>query len=861
MGGVIIPFVPAGVWLAATSMLIAVLLLVFGFYLYHKNRIRALGIDSGDLAALASEKQLRQADVESLRHWMTAQQDELVRLRAEREEQERVRAELAHLEQACAAKDQENEILRKEAGELESQRYFLQKDQERLSREVGDLEAKRKEADALKQQLDELRRQADNAQEILRQAAEQEIRLSVLATEKIMLEQHVQEIKAVIDKERPAAEEVRKLESALDDMRREQADLSATLDALRSELHAREQNIAQLKKQEVDGQEALVMLQHQVQGARQETEQVRATLTQARESLAKTQSVMRERQADVVALEARKAALDREVEQSKTVIDQERPAAAEVQEAAAALKTMRREQANLSDTLNALRSEQHAREQNIMQLKKQDGEGQEVLARLQHQVQGARQETEQVRATLTQASESLVKTQSAMRERQADVVTLEARKAALDRAVEELEGSANGNPTAQDPWAPYRDLLRAPEGFKNSFPGGEDKMPDEKTALRHFREVLTDKGLLFPQRVIDAFHTSLKCHDINPLTVLAGVSGTGKTLLPIAYARVMGMHSLVISVQPRWDSPQDMFGFYNYMEKQYKATDLSRALLCMDPYNYPRRKYPMLGDPWAQNRMLLVLLDEMNLARTEYYFSEFLSKLELRRLVKDADKPADRKDAEIELDVGPGKGVRFPLWVGPNVLFVGTMNEDETTQTLSDKVLDRSNVLRFGKPSDTKAHQDGCDTLNIPLSERFLSWERWKSWIRHFETGAPWSAAVQKTITLLNAAMDDVGRPFGYRMRDAFLEYVANYPLVNEADRFNLAVADQIEQKVLPKLRGIDCTTERAASCLQDLERIIAPLGDSELAKAFKSARDESMSIGMFQWRGVVRAPQTVAKI
>jgi len=608
-----------------------------------------------------------------------------------------------------------------------------------LSREVGDLEAKRQEADALKQQLDELRRQADNAQEILRQAAEQEIRLSVLATEKIMLEQHVQELKALSDKERPAAEEVRKLESALDDMRREQADLRATLDALRSELHAREQNIAQLKKQEVDGQEALVMLQHQVQGARQETEQARDTLTQAKEALAKTQSAIRARQADVVALEARKAA--------------------------------------------------------------------------------------------------------------------------LDRKVEELEGSANGNPAAQDLWAPYRDLLRAPEGFKNSFPGGEDKMPDEKTALRHFREVLTDKGLLFPQRVIDAFHTSLKCHDINPLTVLAGVSGTGKTLLPIAYARVMGMHSLVISVQPRWDSPQDMFGFYNYMEKQYKATDLSRALLCMDPYNYPRRKYPMLGDPWAQNRMLLVLLDEMNLARTEYYFSEFLSKLELRRLVKDADKPVDRKDAEIELDVGPGKGVRFPLWVGPNVLFVGTMNEDETTQTLSDKVLDRSNVLRFGKPSDTKAHQDGCDTLNIPLSEKFLSWERWKSWIRHFETGAPWSAAVQKTITLLNAAMDDVGRPFGYRMRDAFLEYVANYPLVNEADRFNLAVADQIEQKVLPKLRGIDCTTKRAASCLQDLERIIAPLGDSELAKAFKSARDESMSIGMFQWRGVVRAPQTVAKI
>ena len=154
----------------------------------------------------------------------------------------------------------------------------------------------------------------------------------------------------------------------------------------------------------------------------------------------------------------------------------------------------------------------HAREQNIAQLKKQEVDGQEALVMLQHQVQGARQETEQARDTLTQAKEALAKTQSAIRERQADVVALEARKAALDRKVEELEGSANGNPAAQDLWAPYRDLLRAPEGFKNSFPGGEDKMPDEKTALRHFREVLTDKGLLFPQRVIDAFHTSLKCH-------------------------------------------------------------------------------------------------------------------------------------------------------------------------------------------------------------------------------------------------------------------------------------------------------------------------------------------------------------
>ena len=69
------------------------------------------------------------------------------------------------------------------------------------------------------------------------------------------------------------------------------------------------------------------------------------------------------------------------------------------------------------------------------------------------------------------------------------------------------------------------------------------------------------------------------------MTVLAGVSGTGKSLLPRRYAEAMGLRFLQISVEPRWDSPQDLLGFYNYIEKRYRATDLARALVHMDPYN------------------------------------------------------------------------------------------------------------------------------------------------------------------------------------------------------------------------------------------------------------------------------------
>ena len=74
----------------------------------------------------------------------------------------------------------------------------------------------------------------------------------------------------------------------------------------------------------------------------------------------------------------------------------------------------------------------------------------------------------------------------------------------------------------------------------------------------------------------------------------------------------LGAQLLTLAVQPRWDSPQDLQGFYNYVEKKFKPTDLMRGL-----YQY---KY----NPDMQDRIVIVLLDEMNLARVEYYFSEFL---------------------------------------------------------------------------------------------------------------------------------------------------------------------------------------------------------------------------------------------
>ena len=85
---------------------------------------------------------------------------------------------------------------------------------------------------------------------------------------------------------------------------------------------------------------------------------------------------------------------------------------------------------------------------------------------------------------------------------------------------------------------PYKDLFQTtPACLSDSAFFTEKNIKNEIEILDHLKNNLKDDGLVFSSRVVDAFHTSLKCHDINPLTVLAGVSGTGKTLLPFDMPR------------------------------------------------------------------------------------------------------------------------------------------------------------------------------------------------------------------------------------------------------------------------------------------------------------------------------------
>lgn len=418
----------------------------------------------------------------------------------------------------------------------------------------------------------------------------------------------------------------------------------------------------------------------------------------------------------------------------------------------------------------------------------------------------------------------------------------------LQKSIETLKAIAEGLKVelAKTPvlaGGDYADLF-APVSFPALPPLRSSQ--NERQAIEHARDYIRGKDLVFPERILHAFHTSLKVSDISPLVVLAGISGTGKSELPRHYADAMGMHFLLVAVQPRWDSPQDLFGFYNYLEKRYKATELARALVQFERFNQANWNLPEEAEiDDRSDRMLLVLLDEMNLARTEYYFSEFLSKLETRRMV-DKEKDEDRARAEIELDMGNllqgGKSLR--LYPDRNVLFVGTMNEDESTQALSDKVIDRASVLRFWRPK--KTNPDMAQTQQrAPIHG--LTFEHWQRWWRPITDLESHASDVDTWIEQLNNALTRIGRPFAFRVDRAMRSYIANYPRW-VTNWHKCAMADQIEQRIFPKLRGVE--PDLFQNEFQAIDRVIEQLEDDALRTAFKEGWENQST---FLFRGVVR--------
>ena len=185
---------------------------------------------------------------------------------------------------------------------------------------------------------------------------------------------------------------------------------------------------------------------------------------------------------------------------------------------------------------------------------------------------------------------------------------------------------------------------------------------------------------------------------VSRIIILQGVSGTGKTSLAHAFGSFIDNSSTVIPVQPMWKERTDLIGYYNEFTKRFNETLLLEK---MYEANYSKDIY-------------ITVLDEMNIARVEYYFAEFLSLLELpnpeeRYLDVVSDKwendPAQLKDGRIKLP--------------ENMWFIGTANNDDSTFAISDKVYDRAMILNL----DSKTERFAA----APTGQMKISWEQFVS--------------------------------------------------------------------------------------------------------------------------------------
>lgn len=174
---------------------------------------------------------------------------------------------------------------------------------------------------------------------------------------------------------------------------------------------------------------------------------------------------------------------------------------------------------------------------------------------------------------------------------------------------------------------------------------------------------------------------------VTKLLILQGMSGTGKTSLAYAFGEFLENTTVVVPIQPMWKERTDLVGYYNEFTRRFNETTL---LYKMYEAN-------------CNDEIYITVLDEMNIARVEYYFAEFLSLLEIPNAEgRNLDVVADKWEDDPKLLQENGK-LRLPT----NMWFVGTANNDDSTFSISDKVYDRAMVLNLDKKAEAFEAPEG----------------------------------------------------------------------------------------------------------------------------------------------------------
>ena len=316
----------------------------------------------------------------------------------------------------------------------------------------------------------------------------------------------------------------------------------------------------------------------------------------------------------------------------------------------------------------------------------------------------------------------------------------------------------------------FHTLVQLDRAAKRYTPPEYDNMITLPLMCRNFRNYsASDLGLFYSEEDIRKFIAGLA---VSHLMVMQGLSGTGKTSMATAFGSYLHNPSTVIPVQPMWKERSDIIGYFNEFTKRFSEGTLLKKL-------YEAR---------YTDEIYAIVLDEMNIARVEYYFADFLSQLELSPANRYLEVVSDTWDDDPEL---LNRGM---LRIPENVWFIGTANNDDSTFAISDKVYDRAMMMNLDRKAEIfePEHSDG-DRISFSHFQKLI-------------------AAAKKQYSLSEEMVEKIRRidefltsqyhiTYGNRIRRQMEEYIPVYIACGGTELE--AVDDMIAKKVLRKLDGL----------------------------------------------------------
>lgn len=312
-----------------------------------------------------------------------------------------------------------------------------------------------------------------------------------------------------------------------------------------------------------------------------------------------------------------------------------------------------------------------------------------------------------------------------------------------------------------------------------------DVAKQEESFINHLLKTIRSEKLLYDEVDILNFHTAMKTSN---LVILSGMSGTGKSKLVKIYAEALALKDSFkfIPVSPSWTEDSDIIGYADTLNMVYRPDDHGLIETLINAKDNPSKLY-------------IICFDEMNLARIEHYFSQFLSLLEA-----DVDNRKLRiYNKELGGKLYNSSKYKYEISIGKNVRFVGTANIDDSTYHFSDKVLDRSNLISLKvMPFNELARVSKLEKTNtfndIDFEKEYV--ENYLNNDKDIELNENELNFFQELHDLLSDVKSQMG--IGPRVIKQIDLYLKNIPKNNEVLIKKNGIDLQLVQRVISKIRG-----------------------------------------------------------